>query len=81
MRTILPKLLVVAAVFTCGLAREAVAQTIPDVFNLELPGGPAQTNLVPRILGPGREVQVVCSSSMRPWRWHMAGMPSGQAEG
>jgi subtilisin family serine protease len=59
MRTFLSKLLVVTAVFTCGLASEAVAQTIPDVSGLELPGGAVQTNAVPRILGPGREVQVV----------------------
>ena len=59
MRTALPKLLVVVAAFTCAWAPAAVAQTIPDVSDLALPGGAVQTSQVPGILGPGRGVQVV----------------------
>ncbi|PYS49132.1 MAG: peptidase S8, partial [Acidobacteria bacterium] len=59
MRTIFLELLVTAVVVTHVLAQDVSAQDVPDVTQLALPGGPVQTNLAPRILGVGGDIQVV----------------------
>jgi subtilisin family serine protease len=55
----MPKVLSAIGVCLLLATRVSDAQTIPDVSDLALPGGAVPTTLIPRILGPGREIQVV----------------------
>jgi subtilisin family serine protease len=55
----MPKFLSAIGVCLLLATRLSYAQTIPDVSDLALPGGAASTDLIPRIVGPGREIQVV----------------------
>lgn len=55
----MPKFLSAIGVCLLLATRLSYAQTIPDVSDLALPGGAVSTNSIPRILGPGREIQVV----------------------
>jgi len=60
------KLLGVAFVITLTLVQVIGAQQAPDVSQLALPGGPVQTNVIPRTLALGGDVQVVVRLSDVP---------------
>src|SRR4029453_5654127 len=55
----MPKFLSAIGVCLLLATGSSFAQSVPDVSHLALPGGAVPTNLIPRILGPGREIQVV----------------------